>query len=613
MPLLTRLIRAIHIKWICCFLLCLPSLAMAVEVELNFAERQFLANNSPIVFISQSHYPPFEFIDNGERSGMTIELARWMATELGFSARFIDASFQQAQMAVLNGSAHVLTSLFRSPLREKKFDFTNTIFKVPASIFIRSERTDIRDLQDLTGKRIAMQTGDYAKEFLDNHNIAFKIIYTDNFAQATDLVVARKADAVIGDEQIVWYHVYKNRLTDQIKKVGLPLYTGENCMAVKDGNHILVGLLNKGIALARKTGTLEKINRKWLGTTLGFPQAVSPKYFSQVIIAMIAVVTLLILIWFWNIRLRKLVAKRTEALQRSENQYRTLVKNVNVGVYRTSGDPDGRFIKFNPALARIFGYSSEDDFASVSVAKLYADPKQRAEFIDKITKDGTVKGKVMEMRKKDGSLFWVACSATAEFDDQGRLKWIDGIIEDITKRKKYEDELSYHAYHDPLTGLFNRNALFERLEEGVKNALRYDRRLAVLFVDLDHFKKVNDTYGHECGDEVLRQVAERFRTILRESDLVFRFGGDEFAVILAGAKSLEPEPVAEKIISELSRPYRVGSKTIDFVRPSIGIAICPQDGCDGKTLLRCADRAMYQAKTSPKRYIFSSLLDDDAN
>ncbi|GEM_PF-1949392 len=611
MPLLARLIRAINIGWICCFFLSLTSLAPAADVQLTAAEREFLQKNSPIVFVSQSHYPPFEFIDNGERSGMTIELARWMATELGFSARFIDASFREAQNAVLDGTAHVLTSLFRSPLREKKFDFTKTIFSVPASIFIRSERTDISGLQDLDGKRIAMQAGDYAKEFLETRKISFQAIYTDNFAQAIDLVAARKADAVIGDEQIVWYHVYKSRMTDQIKKVGEPLYTGKNCMAVREGNKVLLGLLNKGISLAQKTGTLEKINRKWLGTVPGVSRAAMPAYFSQIIIVMATGVVLLVMVWLWNVRLRKLVARRTEALQRSENQYRTLVQNVNVGVYRTSAD--GRFIKFNPALVRIFGYTREDDFAAVPVAELYADPGQRAEFIDQITRDGTVKGKVMKMRKKDGTLFWVACSATAEFDDKGNLKWIDGIIEDITKRKEYEDELSYHAYHDPLTGLFNRNALYERLEESVKNALRYDRRLAVLFIDLDHFKQVNDTYGHECGDEVLRQVAERFKTILRESDLVFRFGGDEFAVILAGAKNLDPEPVAQKIISELSRPYRVDSRTIDFVRPSIGIAICPQHGCDGKTLLRCADKAMYRAKGNPKRYIFAAPADDKAN
>lgn len=608
--LLARLIRVCEVNWIISLLLFLPNLALAVQVELTPAEREFLSENSPLVFISQTHYPPFEFVEDGERSGMTIELARWMATELGFSARFIDAPFQQAQNAVLDGKAHVLTSLFYSRRREKKFDFTKTIFEVPASIFVRSERTDIKSLQDLNGKLIAMQAGDYAKEFLENHKISFQAVYTDNFAQATDLVAAQKADAVIGDEQIVWYHIYKNRLTDKIKKVGEPLYTGQNCMAVREGNRILAGVLNKGISLAQKTGTLEKINRKWLGTALGVYRT-PPKYLMQIIVAMTAVVALMTMIWFWNMRLRKLVAKRTEALERSENQYRTLIQNVNVGVYRTTGDPDGRFIKFNPALERIFGYGPEDDLASVPVAKLYADPRQRAEFLEQIARDGTIKGKVMEMRRKDGTHFWVACSATAEFDDKGEVKWIDGIIEDITKRKEYEDELSYHAYHDPLTGLFNRNALLEKLEESLKNALRYERRLAVLFIDLDHFKLVNDTYGHEYGDEVLRQVAERFKSILRESDLVFRFGGDEFAVVLAGAKSLEPKPVAEKIIYELSRPYRVDSETIDFIRPSIGIAIFPQHGRDGKTLLRCADKAMYQAKCASKRYVFCTAQGDD--
>ncbi len=594
--------------WFLGILLIHPVVTWAAQAKLTPAEQQFLEDNSPIVFVSQSQYPPFEFLENGERTGMTIELARWMATELGFSARFLDSAFQEAQNLVIDGKAHVLTSLFYSDLREKKFDFTKAIFKVPAYIFVRSERTDIKALKDLDGKRIAMQAGDYAKEFLDNHKITYEPLYTQNFAQATDLVIAQTADAVIGDEQIVWYHVYKNRLVDQIKIVGKPLYTGENCMAVKDGNRVLAGILDKGIALARQTGTLDKINRKWLGIPLKPEERVMPQAFSQLILAMSLAVILLILIWLWNVRLRKLVAKRTAELESSENQYRTLIENVNVGVYRTTSIYPGHFIKLNPALARIFGYNSEKELADVPVAELYVDPQERSALIDQLLLEGSVKGKVMEMRRKDGSHIWVACTATAEFDSDGNLKWIDGIIEDITKRKQHEDQLSYHAYHDPLTGLLNRNALFERLEECVKNALRYDRQLAVLFIDLDHFKKVNDNFGHEYGDEVLRQVARRFKKILREADLVFRFGGDEFAVVLPGSKSLETGPVADKIVVELSRSYHVNSKVIDFVCPSIGIAICPKHGVDGKTLLRCADKAMYRAKSAPSKYMFGDCV-----
>ncbi|MCP4577663.1 MAG: transporter substrate-binding domain-containing protein [Deltaproteobacteria bacterium] len=124
------------------------------------------------------------------------------------------------------------------------------MFEVPASIFVSAERPDIKDIQDLNGKRIAMQAGDYAEEFLKSRNFEFDVVTTKNFAEATNLVISGKADALIGDEQIVLYHIFKNNLVEEIKKVGDPLYVGRNCMATRGGNALLAGILDKGITAA---------------------------------------------------------------------------------------------------------------------------------------------------------------------------------------------------------------------------------------------------------------------------------------------------------------------------------------------------------------------------
>ena len=235
-------------------------------LELSADEQAYLHSKGTIVFVSQSRYPPFEFVDkNNEHTGMCIELARWMAAEFGFKAKFTDAYFKQAQQDILSAKADVLTSFFYSKKRDESFDFTHVMFEVPASIFVAAERTDIKDIHDLNGKRIAMQAGDYAKEFLESKPIRFDAAYTKDFAEATDLVIAGKADAIIGDEQIVFYHIFKDNLTEKIKKVGDPLYIGQNCMAAKEGNRVLISILNKGIKLAQQSGVLEKINRKWIG------------------------------------------------------------------------------------------------------------------------------------------------------------------------------------------------------------------------------------------------------------------------------------------------------------------------------------------------------------
>ena len=260
--------------------LILFSIKPALAVELTEEEQAYLGNKETIRFVSQTRYPPFEFVgSDGDHTGMCIELARWIATQFGFKAHFTDMSFKDAQQAVLSGKVDVLTSLFYSEKREKIFDFTKVMFKVPASIFVVAERPDIKETNDLNGKTIAMQAGDYALEFLEKKNIVFEVVYTKNFGEATDLVIAKKVDAIIGDEQIVLYHIYSNHLTEKIKKVGEPLYIGQNCMGAKGPNPILISILNKGIDLAIKQGLLDRIQKKWIGTQFA---AIEPAWFKYV-------------------------------------------------------------------------------------------------------------------------------------------------------------------------------------------------------------------------------------------------------------------------------------------------------------------------------------------
>lgn len=218
--------RAVFIFALLVFLLFISN---CYALDLSQEEKDYLRTKETIVFVSQTRYPPFEFIDeNRQHEGMMLDIVRWIAVEAGFQPQFLDMTFQQAQEAVLSGNADILTSLFHSEKRQEKFEFTDTLFNVPASIFVDAQRTDIKDLTDLNGKIIAIQKGDYAKEFLESQNISFHRVDTLDFAEAIDTVRAGKADAVIGDEQIVLYHLFSNRLTDHVKKVSPPLYIGKN-------------------------------------------------------------------------------------------------------------------------------------------------------------------------------------------------------------------------------------------------------------------------------------------------------------------------------------------------------------------------------------------------
>ncbi|HEX6267778.1 MAG TPA: EAL domain-containing protein [Burkholderiales bacterium] len=200
----------------------------------------------------------------------------------------------------------------------------------------------------------------------------------------------------------------------------------------------------------------------------------------------------------------------------------------------------------------------------------------------------------------EGKKVWVSVSGEPVLDAAGRFKGYRGVGKDITGRKLDEERIQYLANHDRLTGLSNRTMFGELLNLSLHNAQRYERSFAVLFIDLDRFKVINDTLGHEAGDELLKEVAERLRNTVRSSDVVARFGGDEFVVLVQEvSEASQVEIVARKILSALMKPVFIRGEEYR-VTASIGICMYPADAGDEQTLLKNADIAMYHAKDEGK-------------
>jgi len=206
--------------------------------------------------------------------------------------------------------------------------------------------------------------------------------------------------------------------------------------------------------------------------------------------------------------------------------------------------------------------------------------------------------------RKDGEVFW--CEVRGQAVRPGSLAggtiWV---YSDISERKATEERIRHLANHDALTGLPNRRLLEDRLQQAVGQARRKQTMAAVMLVDLDGFKLVNDRFGHRMGDRVLAAVAARLRRCVRETDTVARMGGDEFVVVLSDQRNLEDSStVAEKILSTVAEPIPLGGQTFE-IGASIGISLYPRDGATADELLRQADVAMYQVKEAGKnRYQF---------
>ncbi len=292
-----------------------------------------------------------------------------------------------------------------------------------------------------------------------------------------------------------------------------------------------------------------------------------------------------------------------EALRQSEERYRTIIENIEDGYFEV--DLKGNMIFCNDSLAKFLLYKKEE-----MIGKNYREimDKENAEKIFKTFNKTFTTGKPAkafdwELLRKDGKRIYIETSVTLIHDFQENPVGFRGIARDVTKRKEHEMRLIYLAYHDLLTGLYNREAFLKRLNEILRHAERYNEEKTVFFLDLDHFKQVNDTHGHWIGDKLLKHVAIRLKNLLRETDVVSRFGGDEFAVILSNPGESRPENVAERILEHVSEPYIIENIRIDYISTSIGFSIYPRHGKDVVTLMQCADEAMYKAKEKGNCFI----------
>ena len=292
-------------------------------------------------------------------------------------------------------------------------------------------------------------------------------------------------------------------------------------------------------------------------------------------------------------------ARDIHASREAERDRRIAAEVIrSMGEAVTVTDLQLRFVSVNPAFTRITGYLEDETIGrDAAILNCGQHPPEVYERIRRsVFEDGHWHGELWQ-RRKDGEEFlcWVELNEVR--DAQGVRTHFVGVLSDITERKRVEQELRYLANYDTLTGLPNRTLLGERLGHAILRARRSGRRVAVLFLDLDRFKHVNDSLGHATGDRMLKVVGTRLRQTAREEDTVARLGGDEFTVVLEGVAGVrDAEDAARKILESFVLPLELDSGQEILISPSIGIALYPDHGQVPTDLLKYADTAMYQAK-----------------
>jgi diguanylate cyclase (GGDEF)-like protein/PAS domain S-box-containing protein len=307
------------------------------------------------------------------------------------------------------------------------------------------------------------------------------------------------------------------------------------------------------------------------------------------------------------------VHARMAALVEAEARLRAVVEQISAITYTWTWEDNQYFVVYSsPQIETILGYTPQEWIADPTAWYDWVHPEDRSAVIEENKRcETTAEAYSLQYRmiRKDGRTIWVEDSWVVVDDEHDERRVFQGVVFDITERKLAEQEIAFLAHHDKLTGLPNRASFEEMLEMAISRARRNDLGVGLLFLDLDNFKLVNDSFGHQAGDRMLIELAERLRMCTRDTDLVARQGGDEFLMLLADLERgvpgqeedepamIVPEAIADRIHQALREPFVLNERRF-HVSGSIGISLFPRDGLEADTLLKHADAAMYQAKKS---------------
>lgn len=318
-------------------------------------------------------------------------------------------------------------------------------------------------------------------------------------------------------------------------------------------------------------------------------------------------------IWYFrDITERKLAES---AMQLVKEKYRTIFEDSVLGIFQIT--PEGRPISINRALARLHGYRSPEELmleVKNFPEQLFVDPNRMIEVAKIAVRDGVARGLEVEVYCRDRSKKWVRVNQRAVRGMNNDIQHYDGTVEDITERKAAEERIQFLAYYDALTELPHRALLEDRLGSALADAKRNKQKVALLFLDLDRFKIVNDSLGHAFGDIVLKEIAKRLKLCTRAQDTVARVGGDEFLIMLNRVGDVaEAAIAADRVMQAMSTEFVIQGHSVRM-SCSIGISIFPEHGVDGETLIKNADAAMYFAKEAGRNDVrfFTSEMDTQA-
>jgi diguanylate cyclase (GGDEF)-like protein/PAS domain S-box-containing protein len=603
-----------RIKYILtCCLRTIPVLLLLAAGPASSAEAVF--KHPWLTVVMDDNYPPYSFRDDqGRLQGIRKEMWDAWSAHNGIEVRVVATDWAKALAYMNTGQADVIDTIFETPERESLYTYSRPYADIDVPIFFHQSISGITGAENLHGFTVGVKAGDACEDWLHAHGIYNTHNYP-SFGELVDAAARNDIRVMCIDKPLANYFLTKRDAENHFR-YSKPLYTGQLHWAVIKGNERAFKAVSHGFEQVPQA-EIEAIEKKWMGSPLARPAAEIAPY---ILYAMATAAVLSFVMLLWNRTLRRRVASRTgelelalHALKSSEQHYQALVSTSPVGVFET--DVLGQFVFMNERGLRMLGARIEQLRGNHWQHLLHAEDREEscAAWRESLDLQQPFQ-RELRFERIGGGTLWVLMQARPMDDSDGLFSGYIGTFTDISEQKASEQRIQFLAYHDPLTGLPNRLLIREHYDMAVAHANRAELGAALLVLDLDHFKNINDSLGHAVGDELLCAVVKILRGCVRDTDTISRQGGDEFLVLLTDQRSADDAAnVAAKMLDRLSQPIRLEHHELS-ISLSIGIGMYPADGEDFDTLLKKADTAMYHAKESGRNAFnfFTSQMNADA-
>jgi diguanylate cyclase (GGDEF)-like protein/PAS domain S-box-containing protein len=587
--------RCWHLAWLCVALLSAGAAQASVALPGETTPRVVKVGvyaNAPKIFLGE----------DGQPSGILGDVLVAIAEREHWTLKPVRCEWQDCLDSLQSGGIDLMPDVAFTDQRGQIFDFHNTVALLSWSQIYKVRGEPISSMLDLTGKRVAVVTGSVQESslrgMLQSFGVKAELVPVESFQAGFELTAAKLADAVAtnrfyGDLQAPKYRLEPTAIVFQPAQLYYATQKGKNAS--------LLQAIDRHLAQwqTQSDSPYAQALQRWLLA----PQPLHvPVYLWWTLGGLVALLLLALLVTHW---LRRQVALKTAHLIASENRLNTILDSVDACIYikdtalRYQYANNSLCRLFEKPLAQVLGQTDQVFFDAATVAHLQANDRRVIEHGERVeteeanaSVDGshhnTFLSVKLPLRHPDGSIYALC-----------------GISTDISSRLQAEDAIHQLAFYDPLTGLPNRRLLQDRLQQLLSNLLRNPQGAALLFIDVDNFKDINDTQGHEAGDLLLCQMAQRIGYCIRTQDTLARQGGDEFVVMLAGLHTAAVEAadqalhIAQKLLVALRQPYALNGQPCQS-SVSIGVALIdettPNQEKTRDELFKQADLAMYQAK-----------------